>query len=110
MPSVDISTTTINKQRIALSGRFCWRNQQTTKYQPMVIIPMETTWKADNLLDRIRISEPLEKRQNVGRAETKVHNTKRPKVQQQQRWPRLTKKPGTQTNRDLGQDSNTGTT
>ena len=31
MPSVDISTTTINKQRIALSGRFCWRNQKKKK-------------------------------------------------------------------------------
>ena len=87
MPSVDISTTTINKQRIALSGRFCWRNQKTNKYQPMVITPMETTWKADNFLDRIRTAEPLEKRQNVGRAKQKSTTQKRPKVQRQQRWP-----------------------
>ncbi len=37
----------------------------------MVITPMETTWKADNFLDRIRTAEPLEKRQNVGRAKQK---------------------------------------
>ena len=80
MPSVDISTTTINKQRIALSGRFCWRNQKTTKYQPMVTTSMETTWKADNLLDRIRTAEPLEKRQNVGRAKQK------PTTQKDQRY------------------------
>jgi hypothetical protein len=35
MPSVDISTPTINKQRIALSGRFCWRNStQSTSSWP----------------------------------------------------------------------------
>jgi len=32
MPSVDITTTTINKQGIALSGRFCWRNQKSWRH------------------------------------------------------------------------------
>ncbi len=72
MPSVDISTTTINKQRIALSGRFCWRNP--TKINPKKKLielygkHIEKQQRANNFLDRIRTPEPLEKRQNVGRA------------------------------------------
>jgi len=38
---------------------------------------MKTTGKANNFLDRIRTSEPLENNdKNVGRAKTKVHKNK----------------------------------
>jgi len=52
MPSVDISTTTINKQRIALSGRFCWRNQ-SPRNQSMETTSMKTTGKINPKVDRI---------------------------------------------------------
>lgn len=71
---------------------------------------METTWKANNFLDRIRTAEPLEKRQNVGRAETKVHNTKKDQRYSNNNAGRADQKAGHTTNRDLGQDSTIGTT
>jgi len=63
----------------------------------MVTTSMETTWKADNLLDRIRISEPLETRQNVGRAKQKsTTQKKKTKGTATTTLAGLTKKPGTQ--------------
>jgi len=52
MPSVDISTPTINKQRIALSGRFCWRNQ-SPRNQSMETTSMKTTGKINPKVDQI---------------------------------------------------------
>jgi len=75
----------------------------------MVTTSMETTWKADNLLDRIRISEPLEKRQNVGRAKQKSTTQKDQRFSNNNAG-RADQKAGHTTNRDLGQDSNIGTT
>ena len=99
MPSVDITTTTINKQGIALSGRFCWRNQRSWQHaqymtnnhekQPKEKHSITNLWqqqrwpgwinKAGNntkpwIMTRNRTSDPH------------IHKTNN-KTQQQQRWP-----------------------
>ena len=66
----------------------------------MVTTSMEITWKANNFLDRIRTSEPLEKLQNVGRAKQKVHTktkqidklepTPRKSIHRRQKYPEKT--------------------
>lgn len=85
------------------------KKPKTTKYQPMVTTSMETTWKADNFLDRIRTSEPLEKRQNVGRAKQKSTTQKDQRFSNNNAG-RADQKAGHTNNRDLGQDSTIGTT
>jgi len=54
---------------------------------------IEKQQRADNFLDRIRTSEPLEKRQNVGRAKQK--STQKDQTSATTTLAGLTKKPGT---------------
>ena len=84
------------------------------KNQPKKLIKfygkhIEKQQRADNFLDRIRTPEPLEKRQNVGRAKQKSTTQKDQRFSNNNAG-RADQKAGHTTNRDLGQDSNIGTT
>jgi len=70
---------------------------------------IEKQQRADYFLDWIRTSEPLEKRQNVGRAKQKSTTQKDQRFSNNNAG-RADQKAGHPTNRDLGQDSNIGTT